>query len=106
MFCSSSLSSSLQEALSQASQPSSSLVKTQPSRTPSQVTVLSASVSLLARNGSTPLEGSQDKASTVGASSLQEDFGKKRVIRAERFCCEGKRLCLSVCVSACSQNTS
>uniref|UniRef100_A0A3Q3AX36 Pecanex-like protein n=1 Tax=Kryptolebias marmoratus TaxID=37003 RepID=A0A3Q3AX36_KRYMA len=67
---------SLQEALSQASQPSTSLVKTQPSRTPSQVTVLSASVSLLARNGSIPLEGSQDKASTVGASSLQDDFGK------------------------------
>ncbi|MED6231946.1 Pecanex-like protein 1, partial [Ataeniobius toweri] len=67
---------SLQEALSQASQPSSSLVKTQPSRTPSQVTVLSASVSLLARNGSTHLEGSQDKASTVGATSLQDDFGK------------------------------
>ncbi|MEQ2258648.1 Pecanex-like protein 1 [Xenotaenia resolanae] len=67
---------SLQEALSQASQPSSSLVKTQPSRTPSQVTVLSASVSLLARNGSAHLEGSQDKASTVGATSLQDDFGK------------------------------
>ncbi|KAF7201261.1 pecanex-like protein 1 isoform X1 [Nothobranchius furzeri] len=67
---------SLQEALSQASQPSTSLVKTQPSRTPSQVTVLSASVSLLARNGSMHLEGSQDKASTVGATSLQDDFGK------------------------------
>ncbi|XP_036006877.1 pecanex-like protein 1 isoform X2 [Fundulus heteroclitus] len=67
---------SLQEALSQASQPSSSLVKTQPSRTPSQVTVLSTSVSLLARNGSAHLEGSQDKASTVGATSLQDDFGK------------------------------
>ncbi|XP_014874915.1 pecanex-like protein 1 isoform X2 [Poecilia latipinna] len=67
---------SLQEALSQASQPSPSLVKTQPSRTPSQVTVLSASVSLLARNGSAHLEGSQDKASSVGATSLQDDFGK------------------------------
>uniref|UniRef100_A0A3Q1J7V9 Pecanex-like protein n=1 Tax=Anabas testudineus TaxID=64144 RepID=A0A3Q1J7V9_ANATE len=67
---------SLQEALSQASQPSNSQVKSQPSRTPSQVTVLSASTSLLARNGSTHLEGSQDKASTVGATSLQDDFGK------------------------------
>uniref|UniRef100_A0A7N8WLC5 Pecanex-like protein n=1 Tax=Mastacembelus armatus TaxID=205130 RepID=A0A7N8WLC5_9TELE len=67
---------SLQEALSQASQPSSSQVKSQPSRTPSQVTVLSASTSLLARNGSTHLEGSQDKASTVGATSLQDDLGK------------------------------
>ncbi|XP_035467280.2 pecanex-like protein 1 isoform X1 [Scophthalmus maximus] len=67
---------SLQEALSQASQPSTSQVKGQPSRTPSQVTVLSTSTSLLARNGSTHLEGSQDKASTVGATSLQDDFGK------------------------------
>lgn len=67
---------SLQEALSQASQPSTSQVKSQPSRTSSQVTVLSASASLLARNGSAHLEGSQDKASTVGATSLQEDFGK------------------------------
>uniref|UniRef100_A0A3Q1FF13 Pecanex-like protein n=1 Tax=Acanthochromis polyacanthus TaxID=80966 RepID=A0A3Q1FF13_9TELE len=67
---------SLQEALNQASQPSTSQVKSQPSRTPSQVTVLSASASLLARNGSTHLEGSQDKASTVGATSLQDDFGK------------------------------
>ncbi|XP_044231089.1 pecanex-like protein 1 isoform X4 [Thunnus albacares] len=67
---------SLQEALSQASQPSTSQVKSQPSRTPSQVTVLSASASLLARNGSTHLEGSQDKASTVGTTSLQDDFGK------------------------------
>ncbi|KAL3049653.1 hypothetical protein OYC64_008998 [Pagothenia borchgrevinki] len=71
---------SLQEALSQATQPSSSSsssqVKSQPSRTPSQVTVLSASASLLARTGSTHLEGSQDKGSIGGASSLQEDFGK------------------------------
>ncbi|TNN46506.1 Pecanex-like protein 1 [Liparis tanakae] len=67
---------SLQEALTQASQPSASQVKSQPSRTPSQVTMLSASASLLARNGSTHLEGSQDKASTVGATSLQDDFGK------------------------------
>lgn len=70
-------SRSLQEALSQASQPSSSQVKSQPSRTPSQVTVLSTSASLLARNGSTNLEGSQDKASTVGATSLQDDFGMR-----------------------------
>ncbi|XP_049596586.1 pecanex-like protein 1 isoform X2 [Syngnathus scovelli] len=65
---------SLQEALSQASQPPTK--STQPSRTASQVTVLSASASLLARNGSAHLDGSQDKASTVGASSLQDDLGK------------------------------
>uniref|UniRef100_A0A3P8SK80 Pecanex-like protein n=1 Tax=Amphiprion percula TaxID=161767 RepID=A0A3P8SK80_AMPPE len=79
---------SLQEALNQASQPSTSQVKSQPSRTPSQVTVLSASASLLARNGSTHLEGSQDKASTVGATSLQDDFGRERSKRAELL---GKR---------------
>ncbi|XP_061552941.1 pecanex-like protein 1 isoform X1 [Phycodurus eques] len=68
---------SLQEALSQASQPPAcQAISTQPSRTASQVTVLSASASLLARNGSAHLEGSQDKASTVGASSLQDDLGK------------------------------
>lgn len=67
---------SLQEALSLQAQPPSSQAKSQPSRTCSQVTVLSASTSLLARNGSTQLEGSQDKASTVGATSLQDDFGK------------------------------
>lgn len=39
--------------------------------------MLSTSASLLARNGSTHLEGSQDKASTVGATSLQDDFGMK-----------------------------
>ncbi|XP_061825002.1 pecanex-like protein 1 isoform X2 [Nerophis lumbriciformis] len=67
---------SLQEALSQASQSCASQVKSQPSRTSSQVTVLSTSASLLARNGSTHLDGSQDKASTVGATSLQDDLGK------------------------------
>nr|XP_023691746.1 pecanex-like protein 1 isoform X1 [Paramormyrops kingsleyae] len=65
---------SLQEALNQASQPST--IKGQPSRTPSQVTVLSVNASLLARNGSVHLESSQDKASTVGTTSLQDDFGK------------------------------
>lgn len=43
------------------------------------MTVLSASTSLLARNGSAHLEGSQDKASTVGATSLQDDFGRERM---------------------------
>lgn len=74
-FSTSSILNSLQEILSQASQPCSSQVKSQPSRTPSQVTVLSTSASLLARNGSTHLEGSQDKASTVGTTSLQDEFG-------------------------------
>lgn len=76
---------SLQEALNQASQPSTSQVKSQPSRTSSQVTVLSASASLLARNGSAHLEGSQEKASTVGATSLQEDFGREFMNRAEQL---------------------
>lgn len=74
----SSVSNSLQEILSQASQPSSSQVKGQPSRTPSQVTVLSTSASLLARNGSAHLEASQDKASTVATTSLQDEFGMEQ----------------------------
>ena len=41
--------------------------------------MLSTSASLLARNGSVHLEGSQDKASTVGASSLQDDFGREHI---------------------------
>lgn len=75
-FC----SSSLQEALSQVSQASGSQVRGQPSRTPSQVTVLSTSASLLVRNGSAQLEGCPDKASTVGVASLQDDFGMHRKI--------------------------
>uniref|UniRef100_A0A8C0YG62 Pecanex-like protein n=1 Tax=Cyprinus carpio carpio TaxID=630221 RepID=A0A8C0YG62_CYPCA len=67
---------SLQEALSQVSQASGSQVRGQPSRTSSQVTVLSTSASLLVRNGSAQLEGCPDKASTVGVASLQDDFGK------------------------------
>uniref|UniRef100_A0A672SGP4 Pecanex-like protein n=1 Tax=Sinocyclocheilus grahami TaxID=75366 RepID=A0A672SGP4_SINGR len=66
---------SLQEALSQVSQASGSQVRGQQSRTPSQVTVLSTSASLLVRNGSAQLEGCPDKASTVGVTSLQDDFG-------------------------------
>lgn len=77
----SSVPNSLQEILSQASQPSCSQVKSQPSRTPSQVTVLSTSASLLARNGSTHLEASQDKASTVGTTSLQDEFGMEHTER-------------------------
>uniref|UniRef100_A0A8C1XRZ5 Pecanex-like protein n=1 Tax=Cyprinus carpio TaxID=7962 RepID=A0A8C1XRZ5_CYPCA len=56
--------------------PGERLVRGQPSRTPSQVTVLSTSASLLVRNGSAQLEGCPDKASTVGVASLQDDFGK------------------------------
>lgn len=73
-------SSSLQEALSQVSQASGSQVRGQPSRTPSQVTVLSTSASLLVRNGSAQMEGCPDKASTVGVTSLQDDFGMHRKI--------------------------
>lgn len=75
------VSNSLQEALNQTSQPSTQ-VKNQPSRTPSQVTVLSTSTSLLARNGSAHLEGSQDKTSTIGTTSLQDDFGREHMKRA------------------------
>ncbi|XP_051946322.1 pecanex-like protein 1 isoform X2 [Xyrauchen texanus] len=67
---------SLQEALSQVSQASGSQVRGQPSRTQSQMTVLSTSASLLVRNGSAQLEGCLDKASTVGVASLQDEFGK------------------------------
>ncbi|CAL8297672.1 unnamed protein product [Arctogadus glacialis] len=70
---------SLQDVLSQASQSSTSStsqVKGQPSRASSQVTVLSASASLLARTGSAHLEGAQDKASLVGGASLHDDYGK------------------------------
>ncbi|CAL8301968.1 unnamed protein product [Boreogadus saida] len=74
------LTHSLQDVLSQASQSSSSStsqVKGQPSRASSQVTVLSASASLLARTGSSHLEGAQpDKASLVGGASLHDDYGK------------------------------
>nr|Q98UF7.1 RecName: Full=Pecanex-like protein 1; AltName: Full=Pecanex homolog protein 1 [Takifugu rubripes]AAK13590.1 pecanex [Takifugu rubripes] len=74
------IGSPLRYALHEADRPSGvrswyRTVKSQPSRTPSQVTVLSTSASLLARNGSTHLEGSQDKASTVGTTSLQDEFG-------------------------------
>uniref|UniRef100_A0A671SI76 Pecanex-like protein n=1 Tax=Sinocyclocheilus anshuiensis TaxID=1608454 RepID=A0A671SI76_9TELE len=51
-----------------------SIIRGQQSRTPSQVTVLSTSASLLVRNGSAQLEGCPDKASTVGVTSLQDDF--------------------------------
>lgn len=85
-------SNSLQEALSQASQPSTSQVKSQPSRTPSQLTVLSTSASLLARNGSAHLEGSQDKASTVGATSLQDEFGRERTRSSWDFKMKGIEL--------------
>ncbi|TRY93360.1 hypothetical protein DNTS_032855 [Danionella cerebrum] len=67
---------SLQEALSQVSQASGSQIRALPSRTPSQVTVLSTSTSLLVRNGSAQLEVCPDKASTIGVTSLQEEFGK------------------------------
>ncbi|KAG7277077.1 hypothetical protein CRUP_031290 [Coryphaenoides rupestris] len=67
-----------QDVLSQASVVScASQVKGQPVRASSQATVLSASGSaLLARTGSVPLEGSQDKASLVGGASLHDDYGK------------------------------
>uniref|UniRef100_A0A8C5PP70 Pecanex-like protein n=1 Tax=Leptobrachium leishanense TaxID=445787 RepID=A0A8C5PP70_9ANUR len=56
-------------------QQSSSQVKVQ-SRPPSQTTVLSASASLLVRNGSVHLEASHDNASAVGNSSLHDELGK------------------------------
>lgn len=58
--------------------------------------MLSTSASLLARNGSTHLEGSQDKASTVGATSLQDDFGREHM---EGDSDEGSRSGWVVCVT-------
>ncbi|XP_028678175.1 pecanex-like protein 1 isoform X2 [Erpetoichthys calabaricus] len=66
---------SLQDA-PQGPPPSASQLKLQ-SRPPSQAPMLSASASLLARNGSVQMEGSQDNASAVGGVSLQDaEFGK------------------------------
>uniref|UniRef100_A0A8C3RQ87 Pecanex-like protein n=1 Tax=Chelydra serpentina TaxID=8475 RepID=A0A8C3RQ87_CHESE len=45
------------------------------SRPPSQAAVLSASASLLVRNGSVHLEASHDNASAVGGSSLHDELG-------------------------------
>ncbi|KAB0342292.1 hypothetical protein FD754_019218, partial [Muntiacus muntjak] len=45
-------------------------------RPPSQAAVLSASASLLVRNGSVHLEASHDSASAVGGSSLHDELGK------------------------------
>nr|XP_033807906.1 LOW QUALITY PROTEIN: pecanex-like protein 1 [Geotrypetes seraphini] len=59
----------------QQGQQSTSQVKVQ-SRPPSQVAVLSASASLLVRNGSVLLEASHDSASAVGSSSLHDELGK------------------------------
>ncbi|KAH0620677.1 hypothetical protein JD844_021355 [Phrynosoma platyrhinos] len=54
---------------------STTQVKVQ-SRPHSQAAVLSASASLLVRNGSVHLEASHDNASAVGSSSLHDELGK------------------------------
>nr|XP_036854277.1 pecanex-like protein 1 isoform X2 [Manis javanica] len=59
----------------QQGQQSTAQVKVQ-SRPPSQAAVLSASASLLVRNGSIHLEASHDDASAVGGSSLHDELGK------------------------------
>ncbi|XP_065729063.1 pecanex-like protein 1 isoform X1 [Phocoena phocoena] len=59
----------------QQDQQSTAQVKVQ-SRPPSQAAVLSASASLLVRNGSVHLEASHDNASAVGGSSLHDELGK------------------------------
>ncbi|XP_025049903.1 pecanex-like protein 1 [Alligator sinensis] len=59
----------------QQGQQSTTQVKVQ-SRPPSQAAVLSASASLLVRNGSVHLEASHDNASAVGGSSLHDELGK------------------------------
>ncbi|XP_019306921.2 pecanex-like protein 1 isoform X9 [Panthera pardus] len=59
----------------QQGQQSTAQVKVQ-SRPPSQAAVLSASASLLVRNGSVHLEASHDNASAVGGSSLHDELGK------------------------------
>ncbi|KAM4662611.1 pecanex-like protein 1 isoform 1-T1 [Discoglossus pictus] len=55
-------------------QQSSTQVKVQ-SCPPSQAAILSASASLLVRNGSVHLEASHDNASAVGSSSLHDELG-------------------------------
>ncbi|EMP39555.1 Pecanex-like protein 1 [Chelonia mydas] len=59
----------------QQDQQSTTQVKVQ-SCPPSQAAVLSASASLLVRNGSVHLEASHDNASAVGGSSLHDELGK------------------------------
>ncbi|XP_015417508.1 PREDICTED: pecanex-like protein 1 isoform X6 [Myotis davidii] len=59
----------------QQGQQSTAQVKGQ-SCPPSQAAVLSASASLLVRNGSVHLEASHDNASAVGGSSLHDELGK------------------------------
>ncbi|KAG8507752.1 Pecanex-like protein 1 [Galemys pyrenaicus] len=59
----------------QQGQQSTAQVKVQ-SRPPSQTAVLSASASLLVRNGSVHLEAPHDNASAVGGSSLHDELGK------------------------------
>uniref|UniRef100_A0A452TXE4 Pecanex-like protein n=1 Tax=Ursus maritimus TaxID=29073 RepID=A0A452TXE4_URSMA len=51
------------------------ILKFHQSRPPSQAAVLSASASLLVRNGSIHLEASHDNASAVGGSSLHDELG-------------------------------
>ena len=58
----------------QQGQQSTAQVRVQ-SRPPSQAAVLSASASLLVRNGSVHLEASHDNASAVGGSSLHDELG-------------------------------
>lgn len=58
----------------QQGQQSTAQVKVQ-SRPPSQAAVLSASASLLVRNGSVHLEASHDNASAVGGGSLHDELG-------------------------------
>ncbi|XP_039190147.1 pecanex-like protein 1 isoform X1 [Crotalus tigris] len=59
----------------QQGQQSTAKVKVQ-SRPHSQAAVLSASTSLLVRNGSVQLEATHDSASAVGSSSLHNELGK------------------------------
>ncbi|ETE72938.1 Pecanex-like protein 1, partial [Ophiophagus hannah] len=59
----------------QQGQQSTAKVKVQ-SRPHSQAAVLSASTSLLVRNGSVQLEATHDNASAVGSSSLHNELGK------------------------------
>jgi len=69
-------SRSLQDG--QQGQQSSSQAKVQ-SRSPSQAAVLSASTSLLVRNGSVHLEASHATASAVGGSSMHDGLGMQAI---------------------------
>lgn len=68
----------------QQGQQSTTQVKVQ-SRSHSQAAVLSASASLLVRNGSVHLEASHDNASAIGGSSLHDELGTQALCNLDEI---------------------